>query len=409
MRTALLAALRTTDTGDLRAGLALAGRSVLARQASLALALGYERVIVLAETTFPAVTEAEIGCREASAVFHHVTRLAELAALIHSEDELLILADGLLPDPAVLRALVAPRNGALHLRRTVFCLPDDDPHALEFPADFERIDSARCWAGVLVMRGGLVQELVNFPQDSDAISLLLRLALQAGTPCHTLTCEERRTQAWFMADSSAAVLAREQVLVSQYAAAARGDAPCAQVAAWLGGWLVQRVGAAQAHRTQLSALGAGLGLMLAALFAAGSGAAASALLLAAAGVLTLGVSAALAGIVDALMGGRQSRWQTLLHEPGSDILSAAILAVALAGPDAPLAMSALGLIVMASLRLAASGSAVRFAPLWRERVGQLSVLAIAAGAGLLGEAVAALCLAALAQVLFTPHHRSIPN
>ena len=47
MRTALLAALKRTDTGELRAELMLAGRSVLAWQVALANDLACERIICL--------------------------------------------------------------------------------------------------------------------------------------------------------------------------------------------------------------------------------------------------------------------------------------------------------------------------------------------------------------------------
>ncbi|MXO85381.1 hypothetical protein GRI38_05000 [Altererythrobacter aurantiacus] len=48
--------------------------------------------------------------------------------------------------------------------------------------EHERIDAKRRWFGLAMIRGHLAQSLHDFPEDIDATSTLLRLALQDGTP-----------------------------------------------------------------------------------------------------------------------------------------------------------------------------------------------------------------------------------
>lgn len=409
MRTALLAALKMSPSGEARAGLALAGRSVLARQVGLALALGCERVIVLAEAPHPALAEAEHESRAGGAAFHNLARFAGLAALVHGKDELVVLADGLLPDPALLAALIVPKEPAAPLRRVVLCLPDDDAQATQFPEDFERIDAARCWAGVAVMRGALAQQLVDFPDDSDATSLLLRLALQAGTPCHTLTPLERSPQAWLLMRDPAEATAREVALVNEHARTAPGEPPSARLAAWLARRLTARIGAAALPRAELAALVLGGALWLAALISAAINHAVSALMLAALGLIAWRTSADLARLASGLLGAVPSRLRVLLRSVGGDGLAALTLTLALAQPGAPLAVAGLGLIAVMGLQLAERSTGEQLLPIWRERAGQMALLALGASGEALSAVAALLTIAALAQALFTASRHTIPN
>lgn len=409
MRTALLAAMKTSPTGQRRADLALAGRTVLARQVGAALALGCKRVIVLADATTAALAEAERECRRHSASFHLLARFVGLSALVHGDDELIVIADGLLPDETVLEALITPKEPAAPLRRVVLCLPDDDPQAADFPHDFERIDAARCWAGVAVMRGLLVQQLVDFPEDSDAISLLLRLALQAGTPCHTLTPLERSPQALLLMRDPAGATARESSLINEHASAAPGEPPSAWLAAWLARQLTARLGAAALPRAQIATLGVGAAFWLGATFSAALGHAAAALLLAALALIAGRTAAALSRLASGLLGTAPNQRHAAMISLAGDALAAFALALALADPSAPLALASLGVIAVMSLRIAEASADIRLAPIWSERAGQMVLLAIAAAGGMLGEAAGLLAIAALGQALYTASRHTIPN
>jgi hypothetical protein len=409
MRTALLAALKPTATGDLRANLVLAGRTVLARQVGLALALGCERVIVLTDGQGPALGEAERACRDAGALFQSLPRFSSLATLIRGEDELVVLADGLLPDKAPLRALIAPDDGPAMLRRVVLCLPDDDPQAVKFPEDFERIDAARWWAGVTVMRGVPVQQLADFPPDSDAISLLLRLALQAGTPCHTLSPEDRAAPGWLLAHHPEAVSVREAALVRQHAVAASDEAPFAQAAAWLAGRMIGQIGAGRAALAERALVVLGIATLVTACLSGVWNAAALAAMLATGGVLMLGMGAAMGRLAGTLMGTKALLSNKHRYEQLRDGAIALVLALAIFAPGAPLALAALGPIALATLHLAERAAPPGVAVWWKERAGQLGLAALAAATGALAEACALLALGALGQALFTGRRQAIPE
>lgn len=216
MRIGLIAALRRSEEGDLRAVLPLAGTSVLARQAALLRSLGAERVLCLSETPDTAILAVQHMLEAEGVPFHALRGFASLPALVRAEDDLIVLADGLVPDPAVVQAMLA-RAGETGPRRVVATIPADHPLALAHPEDFERIDAARCWAGVLAMRGAPVQQLADFPADADAVSLLLRLALQAGTPTCDASARGLMADNWLLARSAEAASRQERTLLARAA------------------------------------------------------------------------------------------------------------------------------------------------------------------------------------------------
>ncbi|MFN9497765.1 MAG: hypothetical protein ACK57E_04770, partial [Erythrobacteraceae bacterium] len=69
MRTALIAALKRTDNGALRAGLPLAGRSVLARQVDLLRALGCDKILCLCKNADGEVLRAQQAVEAAGGTF----------------------------------------------------------------------------------------------------------------------------------------------------------------------------------------------------------------------------------------------------------------------------------------------------------------------------------------------------
>lgn len=400
MRTALLAAERTTPQGALCAGLMLAGRQVLTWQAALACAAGCERIVVLSDAADETLAEAERECRSHGAAFHRLRQFAGLAALIHAEDELLLMGDAILPGREALLGLIAPGGPDKPLSKMVLCLPDDDPLAAGSPADFERIDAARCWAGVAVMRAAPVQRLGEFAPDSNAISLLLRMALQAGTPCHLIAAETHSGAQWLAAHSPEALSAHEQALIGRHRQPARWSAP--------GSALADRLARQIAFSRHASAPGvaglAGLGAMLVSLVlgVAGWPVAALACALLASGAIDL--AARIAQLRQAVLGEGPPAMLRHLADPGRDGLAMLTLAAAIA--EVPLA--ALGPLATGTARLAAAQAPPLAAAFWRDRTAQLAMLTLGAGLGWLAEAAALLALAALAQALFAKPLRSIP-
>lgn len=189
MRTALLAALKTTDGGDLRAFLTLAGRSVIAWQIACARETGCERIICLCEGANAELIELQREVEAGGIEFHAIRSLVQLTVLLRTDDDLIMLLDGLFVEPSVIKDLVKNDKGS-RIRQRVITLGQDDELVTQMPDDFERIDASRHWAGVAVVHSATAQKLSDCPPDGDAMSLLLRLALQTGVPCEPMRQSE---------------------------------------------------------------------------------------------------------------------------------------------------------------------------------------------------------------------------
>ena len=396
MRTALIAAIATTDCGTLRAELRFGGRSVLAWQVDLLRALGVERFLCLCHSAQGEVLRLQHALEAEGAAFHALRGFAALPALVRAEDELIILRDGVLPDAVQVQALVGdgPR-----LRPLVACLPDGHPLSLAHPADFERIDSSRHWAGLLVMRGAAVQQLADFPADADAISLLLRLSLQAGTPCAELDAETAAPEAWMLADSAAALAAQEQALIKRSDASLDWRAPLVALASLLVRRLAER---GILGGTRIAA-GIALGLMVGAIVVAVLGYPPAALALATAGAFAGNVSARFAALARQLLRRPAIAMPAMPISWAIDAMAAGTLVAALvpqeqwSAPLVPLAVC--GLLVIGLARLAARAESSAAATIWSDRASLLAVLALAAALGLLAEATALFALTALGALL----------
>ncbi len=396
MRIGLIAALRRSDDGTLRAAMPLAGRSVLGWQAALLTDLGVERVLCLTESL--AATDDILGLQhalEAGGVqFHALKGFAALPALVRAEDDLIVLLDGLVPDPQVVRAVLGGGSED-RVSRAVATIPADHPLAVSRPADFERIDANRHWAGVLAMRGAPVQHLSDFPEDADAISLLLRLALQAGTPARELAARELVPESWLLAESAAAVERHEADLVARAAPVADWRAPSASLAGMLVRSLVPR-GLAQGG---VVAGSLALAALLGALMLAAFGFPAAGLALAAAGVFggevarTFGTLAARLRRED-----RMPRGGAVLGA-AADALVALALWFALAPWPEWQPLAVLGPVAVGLARAVSRPPGANLTTIAGDRPAMLLVLALAAGFGLLPEALACLALGLVAALL----------
>jgi hypothetical protein len=392
MRIGLIAALRRSDDAPLRAALPLAGRSVIAWQAAVLQSLGVERVLCLTEGAAPEIIELQHSLEADGVQFHALKGFAAIPALVRAEDDLVILADGLVPEPSVVRAVLGGGEGA-PLGRAVAAVPADHPLAADHPEDFERIDAKRHWAGVLAMRGAPVQQLADFPADADAISVLLRLALQAGTPLRELSARELVPESWLLAGSAAAVTQHERALIARAAPATDWRAPGRALASALVRRLVPR-GLAQGP---LIAGGAALVLLLTGVMAAAFGFAATGLTLAGLGAFAAQTSQSFAAIAASLR--REDAKGAAVLAAARDVLAAVTVWFALAPfPDwQPLA--ALGPVSIALAALVARSGTDALAAAAGDRASLLIFLALAAALGLLPEALACLALGLCAALL----------
>lgn len=389
MRTALIAALKRTGSGTPRGALALAGRTVLARQVDWLRSIGCERILCLCEGADGEVLRLQREVEAAGGNFQALRGFLHLPALVRAEDELVILADGLLPDPELAATLLA--QGAPP-PRFVATLPASSPLVAQHPEDFERIDAQAHWAGLLVMRGAPVQHLADFPPDADAISLLLRLALQAGTPRRALPGEDPAPAGWLLATDETALAAQEQALITRAAGAPEWRRPAqalARVAA-------QALAPQGLERGPLIAAGAGAVLHLAALAAAWWGAGAAALALAGLGALGAALAGSLGRMADELLGGNGRLSRRTRLDRAVDMAAAAVLLIVLSPPGtiAPLAM--LGPVLVGLARLTPSD--VPLAVL-ADRAVLPGALAIAAVFGFLPHAAALVSLVLLGGLL----------
>ncbi|PLK25052.1 hypothetical protein C0V72_03380 [Porphyrobacter sp. TH134] len=394
MRIGLIAALKRSDEGARRANLLLAGRSVIGWQAALLQELGAERVLCLTDRT-PASGEIlalQHALEAGGCDFHALTGFAALAALVRAEDDLVIIQDGLVPGTDMAKSLF---NAGPALRRGVATLAADHPLAAAYPDDFERIDAARHWAGVLVMRGAAVQQIADFPADCDAISLLLRLALQAGTPCRDLGARELVTEQWLLASDLQTVDHYQAGLMARLAPPADGCAPFHALAGMLARDLVTR-GLEQGGKV---AAGAGLIVLLAAITVAVFGFPAIGLGLAALGAFGAQVSLARLALVSRLQN-RLSPAPSAKRLGGvTDGLVGVTLWCSLTPDLTGQPLAVLGLLTIGLARLAARMRPAPVGIIASDRVTIALVCCGAASLGVLLEVTACLALGLLTALL----------
>ncbi|HSF12728.1 MAG TPA: hypothetical protein VLA50_07115 [Erythrobacter sp.] len=395
MRTGLIAAQARTATGELCAHLPLAGRPVLAWQVDLLRRHGAERIICLCDSPSADVLRLQHTVEATGGSFHALQGFAALPALVRAEDELIVLRDGLVPDAALVASLL-PSGPALP--KCVLSLPADHPLAIRHPSAFERIDAAQHWAGLLVMRGAPVQHLADFPADADAMSVLLRLALQAGTPCQAMVGDEITDATWFLADSDEAVRKNEAALIAAAAPARDWWAPLSALAA-----TIVRKAAARGvgQGAKVSALVA-MAMLLAGIVATAMGSAAIGLVLAATGAFGAQTATGFAAMDARLQKVETpSSFSRPLHS-AVDLLSALTAWFALAPWPAIDPLAVCGPLTIGLARLAETGGDRPLGTIASDRASVLLALALAAGLGHAATGFALLATVLMATVLLSP-------
>ncbi len=395
MRIGLIAALRRSEDGTgLRAAMPLAGRSVLAWQAALLQSLGVERVLCLVDVPSSEVIDLQHGLEAQGVQFHALRGFAALPALVRAEDDLIVLADGLVPDAALVHGLLGHPEAAT-LTRAVATIPASHPLAAAHPEDFERIDAARHWAGVLAMRGAPVQQLADFPADADAIALLLRLALQAGTAPRDLAEREPGPDDWLLATKADAVAQHERALIARAAPAADPRAPTSAMAAAA----VRALVPARLGQGERVAGGVALAALSAGVLASAAGLAATGLLLAALGAFAADAARGFGRIAARLRREpAEPRYGAMLGAL-ADLMAGGIAWLALTPPPAWQPLAVLGPVVIGLVRLLSRQGDTGLAVAASDRAGLLLLIALAAAIGILPETLACLALGLVAALL----------
>lgn len=175
MRLAILSALAEpigragASAGERAAFRRFAGKSVLSHQIDCAAHLSCDRVICLTGGLGPEMGAARSYAQRAGVRFEVAESILRLMGLITADDDVVLIADGVLPDCAALVNVLGDRTG-------VVAFPAEPALGL----GFERLDASRAWSGALRMRGAGVARLADLPGDCDLASSLLRIALQSG-------------------------------------------------------------------------------------------------------------------------------------------------------------------------------------------------------------------------------------
>lgn len=166
------------------------GRALVQHQLDIAMAVGCERLICIVRSLEPEVIALQQRAERAGMLFHTVTAPRDLSALISAQDDVIVLYEGLLADPASARALIEQGQAVLV-----------QPIETGLAAGFERIDINHAAAGLARIPGRLIEALVQMPPDCDVPSTLTRLALQAGIAKREVPVGARSGMAWQMITS----------------------------------------------------------------------------------------------------------------------------------------------------------------------------------------------------------------
>jgi hypothetical protein len=165
--TALIGAYEPGPAG-LRALMPLAGMTLVEQQARRASTAGATHILLLVEEISPELAAA-IGRLRDDGLTIGMAEGIDVAADALAEQRVLLIADGCLPEPRVLRDLAALPVPA------VTTLADTAAHER-----YERIDANVRWAGIALVDGYRVAETATTLGSWDPVSTLLRRAVQEG-------------------------------------------------------------------------------------------------------------------------------------------------------------------------------------------------------------------------------------
>ncbi len=166
---ALIGAYQEDEAGGLRALLPLAGRTLVEYQARCLAAIGAAPLVVLVERVPVALNDAIERLRGEGIAVVLVSDGTEAASRFEAGSQLIMLADGVVPDMGDLELLLAEADNA------ILTVPDDGEHL-----GFERIDSEQRWAGLARVDSNMLGATAAMLGDWDLPSTLLRRTIQAG-------------------------------------------------------------------------------------------------------------------------------------------------------------------------------------------------------------------------------------
>ena len=176
----------------------LGGRALTLHQLDFALGQGCGKILFLGHGGGPEALALRQAAERAGAQFQVLRGPRDLPATVRGEDELLVLARGLLPD--------SPKGSDM-LRKgpVILSLPVQAGAA----GGFELLDLTAAWGGAIAMPGRLADRLDMLPEDGEPIAGLLRIARQAGIPERQLPESELVEGRWVLLRNAAQAIAAE--------------------------------------------------------------------------------------------------------------------------------------------------------------------------------------------------------
>lgn len=224
--------------------LRVGGGFVARHQLALALAAGCRRIILVAKAFAPEFAQLQRDAELAGAAFHIVASAPGLSPLVSAADEVLVIAEGLLPTPGDALPLLSGSQAVLV-----------QPAEAGLAAGFERIDLNHAFAGLMLIPGRLVDRLMEMPADIDPSGVLLRLALQAGVQQRVVPDSVLSGGHWLLIRNEAEAQAAEERWMARHTSGGPGTP-----GEWLARFAVRRFGAALLHENGSIPVGRGLGV-----------------------------------------------------------------------------------------------------------------------------------------------------
>ena len=174
----------------------VSGASVIERQIDVALALGCTRIFLFTPELDALAIKAQRLAEQGGAQFRLVQRGRQLLGSLRQQDELLVLAEGLLPANRECLDFIGEKGGILRI---------DAEEGV--PAGFERLDADYCWAGAMVLPGRVLERLEELGEDMDPVSALLRAGRVSRVPETTLPDGWLANGSWSLAPNRASAFA----------------------------------------------------------------------------------------------------------------------------------------------------------------------------------------------------------
>jgi hypothetical protein len=197
-----------------RAFLRLGGATLAQHQLRLALATECQRIVCMARELGAELLALQHEAEDAGVHFHVVSGVRALSGLVTANDELLVLTEGLLVAPQEAMPLL---DGGF----SVLVQPIESGLA----AGFERLDINHAAAGVLRIPGRLVEALGELPADCDVPAALTRIALQSGIAMREVPAAAREGVRWRLVRDEVEAQAAEGAWIRLHMGEGRATSP----------------------------------------------------------------------------------------------------------------------------------------------------------------------------------------